>query len=61
MTATSIADPTKAVSATIQIVPVSVSVTPATLSVPTAGTGSLTATVTNDGVGKGVDWSVSCN
>lgn len=60
VTATSIADPTKAATATIQIAPVSVSVTPTTLSVPTAGTGSLTATVANDGGGKGVDWSVTC-
>jgi hypothetical protein len=60
VTATSIADPTKAASATIQIVPISVSVTPSTLSVGTAGTGSLTATVMNDAANKGADWTVSC-
>jgi hypothetical protein len=60
VTATSIADPTKSVSATIQIVPVSVSVAPAALSVGTAGIGSLLATVANDGSNRGVDWTLSC-
>jgi hypothetical protein len=60
VTATSVADPTKFVSATITILPISVSVSPATLSVATNGTGSLSAAVTNDGENKGVDWIVSC-
>jgi hypothetical protein len=60
VTATSIADPTKSASATIQIAPVSVSITPAVLSVATAGTGTLTANVAYDGLNKGVNWSVSC-
>lgn len=60
VTATSVADPTKSATASIQIVPISVSVTPAVLSVPTAGTAPLTAIVANDGLNKGVDWTVSC-
>jgi hypothetical protein len=60
VTATSVADPTKAVTATIQIVPISVTVTPTTLSVGTAGTGSLTALVLNDPANAGADWSVTC-
>jgi len=60
VTATSVADPTKSASAIIQILPISVSVTPAILSVATAGTGPLTANVANDGLNKGVNWSVSC-
>jgi hypothetical protein len=60
VTATSIADPTKSASATIQIVPISVSVSPPILSVGTAGTGTLVATVLNDASSKGADWSVSC-
>ena len=60
VTATSIADPTKSVSATIQILPISVSVTPTVLSVATAGSNTLTANVANDGLNKGVNWSVNC-
>jgi hypothetical protein len=60
ITATSIVDPTKSATATITILPISVSVTPAVLTVATAGTAPLTATVSNDGGNKGVDWSVSC-
>lgn len=60
VTATSVADPTKAVSSTIQIVPISISVTPQTLSVGTAATTSLIATVAHDGANKGADWSVAC-
>lgn len=60
LTATAIADPTKSFTATVQIVPVSVSVTPATPSVSTAGLGSITAIVAGDGANKGVDWSVRC-
>ena len=60
VTATSVADPTKFVSAAIAILPISVSISPATLSVATNGTDILTATVANDGESRGVDWSVSC-
>jgi hypothetical protein len=60
VTATSIADPTKSATATIQIVPVSVSVTPAAVSAGTAEVRSLIAFVTNDGGDKGTDWSVHC-
>ncbi|MBT9331578.1 hypothetical protein [Paracidobacterium acidisoli] len=60
ITATSVADPTKYVSATITILPISVSISPVTLSVGTNETGALTAVVTNDGENRGVDWSVSC-
>jgi len=60
ITATSVADSTKSVNSTIVVYPISVSVSPATLSVQTNNTGVLTATVTNDVANKGVDWSVSC-
>jgi hypothetical protein len=60
LTATSIADPTKSTSATVQIMPVGISVTPTVFSVATAGTEPLIATVVNDGLNKGVDWTVSC-
>jgi hypothetical protein len=60
VTATSVADPTKAVTATIQIVPISVNVTAPTLSVGTGSTGALTALVLNDGANRGADWRVSC-
>jgi hypothetical protein len=61
LTATSIADPTKFATAIVQIVPIAVTVNPAVLSVATAGTNSVMATVMNDGSNKGVDWTVNCS
>jgi hypothetical protein len=60
VTATSVTDPTKSVSANIAILPVTISVLPATLSVAAGGTGQLTAIVVNDVSSAGVDWSLSC-
>lgn len=58
--ATSVTDPTKAVSANITILPITVSVEPSALSVPVSETGTLNATVTNDVGSLGVDWTLSC-
>lgn len=69
VTATSLADTTKAVSAKLTIVtspppvPVTVNVLPANLYVNTSGSAhiiSLTAIVTGDPAEAGVDWSLSC-
>jgi hypothetical protein len=64
VTATSVADPTKSVSAvlTIQAIPlVSVSLTPAVQQVQTNSFADLIASVANDSSGQGVTWSVSCS
>lgn len=45
----------------LTIVPVSVSVAPLVYNVQTSGTTNFTATVTNDALAQGVDWTVSCN
>ena len=71
ITATSLTDTTKSVSATVTITapftgdggPLAVSVTPTSVYVETAGsarTAHLTANVANDGAAAGVDWSLSC-
>jgi hypothetical protein len=67
LTATSVTDPTRSASATVTVTPPSavgsVSVSPASVYVETAGasrTTRFTATVTNDTSAAGVDWSVSC-
>ena len=56
--ATSVADTTKSASATVTINPVSVAVSPTTVSLGQAGTQQFTATVTNGG-GTGVTWSLT--
>jgi hypothetical protein len=64
VTATSVADPTKSVSATltIQAIPqVSVSLTPVVQQVQTNSFADLIASVANDSSGQGVTWSVSCS
>jgi hypothetical protein len=60
VTATSVTDSTKSISANITIVPISVSILPATLNVAAGAAGQLAATVTNDASNAGVDWSLSC-
>uniref|UniRef100_A0A372IJW3 Uncharacterized protein n=2 Tax=Paracidobacterium acidisoli TaxID=2303751 RepID=A0A372IJW3_9BACT len=60
ITATSVSDTTKSVSAAITILPVTVTVNPATLSVAASGTGLLSAAVVNDVSNAGVDWMLSC-
>jgi hypothetical protein len=60
--ATSVADPTKSASASITIVPdppVSVTMSPTTLSLPVGGSQSFSATVGNDPANKGVAWTLS--
>lgn len=57
LTATSGGDSTKAASATITILPITVSVSPSTFNIATSGTKTLTATVTNDVKYAGVKWS----
>ncbi len=66
LTATSAADATKSVSATVTIVsayPISIGVSPTTLQIGKGASESanLIATVANDEFGAGVDWSVSCS
>jgi hypothetical protein len=59
VTATSVIDHTKSKSATITLVPVVVNVSPATLSVATAGIASFIGTSTDLG-NLGLDWTLSC-
>jgi hypothetical protein len=56
VTATSVTDPTKSVSATITILPVAVTVSPTTVTVPEDAPTQLIATVTDDVSSAGVDW-----
>ncbi len=48
-------------STTLTILPVSISVAPTAYDVQTAGTENFTATLTNDSLAKGADWTVSCS
>lgn len=57
--ATSVANSADATSATISILPVAVSVSPATYTVAASGTATFTATVKNDIKNSGVAWSCS--
>src|SRR5207247_8198629 len=59
ITATSVADGSKAASAVITIPAVQVAISPASVSVATLGTQQFTATVTNDPGNKGVSWSLT--
>ncbi len=63
MTATSITDPTRFATAELTISttaqPISVSVSPTTVSVPIGAFVPLTATVNNDSTGAGVTWAVA--
>jgi hypothetical protein len=61
ISATSVTDPTKAVSATVTIEPIQVSVTAQASTIEAGGSESVSATVTNDGSNSGVDWSLSCS
>ncbi len=56
ITATSVSDSTKSTSATIAILPVSVTVFPPGVKVPARGSVPLTATVAYDAFDAGVDW-----
>lgn len=58
VTATSVEDSTKSISAKIAIMPVAVAVSPKSLTVPEGATAALAATVTFDGSDAGVDWGV---
>lgn len=62
LTATSVADTTKSASVAITVptvlVPISVSVSPQSVSVPSGGAQQFTATVTNDPNNAGVTWQV---
>lgn len=55
-TATSVTDPTVSRTAAVTIAPISVSVKPATATVPVLTTANLTATVLYDSANLGVDW-----
>ena len=60
VTATSKSDPAKTASATINLMPITVTIGPATLATMGAGMSqALTATVANDGTNAGVTWTVS--
>jgi hypothetical protein len=60
LTATSIKDPTKSITATITLNPVAVSLSPTSPAAMIGGaTQPFTATVTNDGSNSGVTWSVT--
>lgn len=60
VTAASVSDPNQSVSATITIVPISIAITPSTVSVATNNSTGLIATVLNDAANAGVDWTVAC-
>lgn len=60
VTATSVTDSTKSVSATISILPVAVTIAQAAQSVAVNGTDLFTATVTYDVSNAGADWTLSC-
>lgn len=46
---------------TLTILPVSISLTPLTYDVQTSSTANFTATVSNDALAQGADWTLSCN
>jgi hypothetical protein len=48
-------------STSLAILPVSISLTPTTYNVQTSGTASFTATLSNDALAEGADWTVNCN
>ena len=56
ITATSVADPSKSVSAVTTIAPISVSIAPSPVTVPLGTTANLIATVAFDSANRGVDW-----
>ena len=60
VTATSVTDPTKQISAVIAIQPVSVALTAASATVTTGQTDLIAATVVNDVSNSGVDWTLNC-
>jgi hypothetical protein len=60
ITATSVTDPTKQISAVIAIQPVAVTVTAASSTVTTGQTDSIEAAVANDVSSSGVDWTLNC-
>lgn len=60
-TAASVTDGSKAVSKTLTLLPISVSITPSKATVQAGGTAQFTALVPNDSANKGVAWTVSCS
>jgi hypothetical protein len=60
ITATSVTDSTKSVSATVAIAPISVAVDAVSPTVVVGDTDLITATVANDVSNEGVDWTLSC-
>ena len=60
ITAVSVTDPTKSVSADIEIVPITITVGAAENDVSTGTSTTLSANVANDPSNAGVDWSLSC-
>jgi len=61
VSATSVTDPTKSISTTVTIEPVTVSVAAASSSVETGATDLVSAIVANDVTNAGVDWTLSCD
>ena len=61
VTASLASDSTVSASTSLTIVPVSISVTPTAYNVQTGGTAKFTATLTNDVLAQGANWSVSCS
>jgi len=63
ITATSVTDGTKSASGmiivTVPVISIAFSTSPPN-SMPVSGTATVSATVTNDSAGKGVDWTVTC-
>ena len=57
VTATSVEDSTKSISATIAIMPIAVTVSPQSISVPEGASAALTATVAYDSLGAGAEWN----
>jgi hypothetical protein len=60
VTATSVTDPTKSVSANISILPITVTIAQSAQSVVINGTALFTAAVANDVSNAGVDWTLAC-
>jgi hypothetical protein len=54
-------DSSVTVSTNLTILPVTIVVTPATYNLQTAGTASFTATLANDALTQGTDWTISCS
>lgn len=61
ITAASVADPTKAASAPINVPGIMVIVSPMTATLQAGAKAQFTATVTNDGGNNGVTWTISCS